>query len=250
MAAVFDLDERDRARAFVLAKAESDDRIVAAAVVGSFARRTADRWSDLDLTFAVADDVEVADVLADWTVTMGQEFGTVDVLDLEVGPTIYRVFMLPSLLQVDLSFTPAAQFAPRGPAFQLLFGEAGEPIPRPTRSQQDVFGWGVLHAIHAWRCVQRDRPEQALHSVVAARELGLALAALRRGLDPSERSWDDLPAEVRYRAGGALARSTRPHDQMAALRAAVELLLAEAGEVGDAVTLVGPPLRALVETGP
>jgi predicted nucleotidyltransferase len=247
MGGMFEADERDRARAFVLDKARSDERIVAAAIIGSFARGTADHWSDLDLTFAVADDASVSDVLADWTAAMASEFGTVDVLDLEVGPTIYRVFMFPSLLQVDLSFTPAAQFAPRAPAFELVFGETGEFVPRPRRSQQDVFGWGAVHAIHAWRCIRRGRPEQALHSIVSARELGLALAALRRDMEPSERTWDDLPADVRARAAAAIAASTEPGELLTALRGALDLLLSEADDVGESATMLGPRLRALLE---
>jgi hypothetical protein len=244
---MFSAEERDRVRTFVLQRARADDRITSAAVVGSFARGTADRWSDLDLTFGVGDETPVAEVLRDWTAAMAGELGAVDVLDLEVGPTIYRVFMLPSLLQVDLSFTPAASFAPRSPAFQLVFGEARDPLPRAIRSQQDVFGWGAVHAIHAWRCIQRDRPEQALHSVVATRELALALAALRRALDQSERLWDDLPADVRRRAASAIAPSTEPNDLLTALRGASELLLAEAADVGDVATMLGPRLRALLE---
>jgi hypothetical protein len=47
----------------------------------------------------------------------------VQLADLEAGPTIYRVFLLPDALQFDLSMTPAAEFRPAGPKFQLLFGE-------------------------------------------------------------------------------------------------------------------------------
>jgi len=46
---------RDR----VLEFASSDQRVVAGAVVGLLALGDGDRWSDLDLTFAVADDVSV-----------------------------------------------------------------------------------------------------------------------------------------------------------------------------------------------
>src|SRR3712207_9393904 len=65
--------------------------------------------SDLDLTFAVADRVPVADVLDDWGRTLAGEFAAVHLADLERGPTTYRVFLLPDALQCDLSMTPAAQ---------------------------------------------------------------------------------------------------------------------------------------------
>src|SRR5206468_12141235 len=108
--------------------AEEDDRVLAGAAVGSLAVDEGDRFSDLDLTFGIADHVEVTEVLDDWTTTLVDEFGAVQLADLERGPTIYRVFLLPNALQFDLSLTPMAQFRPAGPRFRLLFGEtaAGE----------------------------------------------------------------------------------------------------------------------------
>src|SRR5881398_2528935 len=109
----------------MLQLAEEDERVVAGAAVGSLAVGAGDRWSDLDLTFAVA--APVAEVLADWTRALVEEDGAVHLVDLERAPTIYRVFLFPDELQFDLSMTPAEQFVPRGPRFSLLFGEtAGE----------------------------------------------------------------------------------------------------------------------------
>src|SRR5690349_2690564 len=115
----------------MLELAEADDRVVAGAAVGSLAVGTGDRYSDLDLTFAVADGTPVADLLADWTRTLAGELDAVVLVDLEAGPTIYRVFLLADALQFDLSLTPAAEFRPAGPRFQLLFGETatGEAEP-------------------------------------------------------------------------------------------------------------------------
>ncbi len=64
---LFSIADRDRIRDRVLQVARSDARLVAGAVVGSLALGEGDRWSDLDLTFAVADDAPVAAVLEDWT---------------------------------------------------------------------------------------------------------------------------------------------------------------------------------------
>ena len=50
---MFSVDDRERVRDRVLEWASSDPRIVAGAVVGSMAQGERDRWSDLDLTFAV-----------------------------------------------------------------------------------------------------------------------------------------------------------------------------------------------------
>ena len=57
----------------MIALAGPDPRIVGAAVVGGLAEGAGDRWSDLDLTFAVDDDVPMAEVLADWTRAVADE---------------------------------------------------------------------------------------------------------------------------------------------------------------------------------
>src|SRR5207247_8571549 len=114
--------------------AEEDERVGAGSVVGSLAVDAGDRFSDVDLTFGIAEHVQVADALDDWTRSLTEELDAVQLADLERGPTTYRVFLLPDALQLDLSMTPAGQFRPAGPRFRLLFGEpaADEPeVPTP-----------------------------------------------------------------------------------------------------------------------
>jgi hypothetical protein len=97
---VFDIGHRDRVRDLVLDIASSDPRVVAGAVVGSLAYDEGDRWSDLDLMFAVADEVPVSEVLEAWTTTVVREFRAVQLFDLPSGPIIYRVFLLPHGLEL------------------------------------------------------------------------------------------------------------------------------------------------------
>jgi predicted nucleotidyltransferase len=106
----FSVEERESARRRVLSRAEADPRIVAAAVVGAEAAGRVDRWSDLDLTFGVAEGTAVDEVLDEWTRELGAQLDAVHLFDVHVGPTVYRVFLLPGILQLDLSFTPAARF--------------------------------------------------------------------------------------------------------------------------------------------
>src|SRR5207302_213357 len=120
---VFTVEQRDALREHLLRLAEEDERVVAGAAVGSLAVDRGDRFSDLDLTFGIADHAPVVEVLDDWTRTLIGERDAVQLADLEREPTIYRVFLLPDALQFDLSMTPAAQFRPAGPRFRLLFGE-------------------------------------------------------------------------------------------------------------------------------
>ena len=119
LAPVFTAEQRNALRDRLLRLAEQDERVVAAAAVGSLAVDAGDRFSDLDLTFGIDDGTPVAHVLDDWTRTLVEDLDAVHLADLERDPTIYRVFLLPDALQVDLSMTPAAQFRAAGPRFRL-----------------------------------------------------------------------------------------------------------------------------------
>ena len=241
--AVFTVDQRDALRARMLQVAEEDERVVAGAAVGSLAVGSGDRFSDLDLTFGIADTSSVADVLADWTHTLAEERGAIRLADLEVGPTIYRVFLLPDALQFDLSMTPARDFRPAGPRFQLLFGEtaAEEPdaparppgalsIPTPAIAEV-IFGWAVIYALHARACIERGRVWQAEHYVGTVRDHALALACLSRGLVAVQaRAYDDLPPETLARFDGTHVASHRPEALRHALAASVTALVDTAAE--------------------
>jgi hypothetical protein len=240
---VFTVEQRDALRERVLRLAEEDERVVAGAVVGSLAVDGGDRFSDVDLTFGVAEHVRVAEVLEDWTRTLIDDFEAVQLADLERGPTTYRVFLLPDALQLDLSMTPAAQFRPAGPRFRLLFGEtAGEPelptppvagtlfIPTPSVAG-DIFGWGVIYALHARACIERGRAWQAEHYVAAVRDHALSLACLREGLNPAQaRGYDDLSAETLARFEHAHVGAVEAGALRAALAASVLALMHEGAE--------------------
>jgi hypothetical protein len=248
---VFTVEQRDAIRERVLMLAEHDRRVVAGAVVGSLAVGGGDRFSDLDLTFAVADDVPVAEVLEDWTRSLSDEFAAVQLVDLERGPTIYRVFLLPDALQLDLSLTPAARFAPAGPRFRLLFGEAaaGEAAAAPgPPAAADLFGWGVVYGLHARACIERGRVWQAEHYIGAVRDHALSLACLRRELPAVQaRGYDDLPAGTLASLEGTHVGSLQPERLRSALSAAMRALLHEGKEANapsaDAVVQCVAELR-------
>ena len=229
---MFTVEQRDALRARVLTLAEEDPRIVAGAAVGSLALGGGDRFSDLDLTFAVVDDSPVADVLDDWTRTLSDELAAVHLVDLGRGPTIYRVFLLPEALQFDLSLTPAARFAAAGPRFRLLFGETAEPAgtPKPPAAG-DLFGWGVIYGLHTRACIERGRVWQAEHYVGAVRDHALSLACLRRELPAVQaRGYDELPADTLAGFGETHVGSLEPERLRSALAAATRALLAEGKE--------------------
>jgi hypothetical protein len=240
---VFTVEQRDALRARMLQLAEEDERVVAGAAVGSLAVGTGDRFSDVDLTFGVADGVPVADVLDDWTRTLIEELDAVELADLAAGPTTYRVFLLPDALQFDLSMTPATEFRPAGPRFQLLFGEtaAHEPeasapvagrlfIPTPAVAG-DILGWGVIYALHARACIERGRVWQGEHYVGAVRDHALSLACLHRGLTAVQaRGYDDLSSETLAGFDQTHVESLDPDALRRALAASALALLNEGAE--------------------
>jgi hypothetical protein len=227
----------------MLRLAEEDERVVAGAAVGSLAVGTGDRFSDLDLTFGIVDGVPVAQVLDAWTRTLSEELHAIELADLSAGPTTYRVFLLPDALQFDLSMTPATEFRPAGPRFQLLFREtaADEPeasapvagrlsIPTPAVAG-DIFGWGVIYALHARACIERGRVWQAEHYVGAVRDHALSLACLSRGLPAAQaRGYDDLSPETLTAFDRTHVGSLEPDVLRRALGASVLALLNEGGE--------------------
>ncbi len=240
---MFTVAQRNALSEHVLELAKADERVVAGAVVGSLAVDEGDEFSDLDLTFGISDQARVADVLDDWTSRLTDELSAVRLADLDRGPTTYRVFLLPGALQLDLSMTPAAKFRPAGPRFRLLFGEtapsesearssvAGDLfIPTPQIAGA-IFGWGVIYAVHASRCVERGRVWQAEHYVGSVRDHALSLACLRQGIPGAQaRGYDELPAETLARFGDVHVSVLEPEALWTALASCISALIRE-GEV-------------------
>lgn len=229
MARMFTAEERLELRERLVGWASSDDRVVAGAVVGSLALDEGDEWSDLDIMFAVAPDAAVADVLEQWSRRVVDEFSAVHLFDFPREPVIYRVFLLPGGLELDLSFAPAAGFAPSGPKVDLLFGERGE-SPEETPTQPDeLFGYAVHHALHARVAIERHRFWQAEYWVSAVRDYALHLACLRHGLDGwYGRDFDRLPAEALAEYDETLVSTLSREELLRALGTSVERLLNEA----------------------
>jgi hypothetical protein len=246
---LFTIDDRNRVRDQVLEWAAADPRVVSGAVVGSLALSAGDRWSDLDLTFGVADDASLQAVLADWTHRLENEFQAARLFDLPSGPSIYRVFLLPGCLQFDLSFTPAAQFGATGPKFRLLFGSAiQKPFPAAPEAQE-LAGYGAHHALRARFCIERGRLWQAEYWISSLRDISLQLACLRLNLSTAYgRGFDDLPAELLAHASESLVRSLNREDLLRAFRNALADLLREARLAQALANPVDSELRKLLES--
>ncbi len=212
--------------------------------MGSLAVGGGDRFSDLDLTFGIADGVPVGDVLNDWTRTLIDELDAIHLVDLERGPTTYRVFLLPDALQFDLSIAPAAQFRPAGPRFRLLFGDAapadlaaakppaaGDIFISARSVPHDLFGWGVIYALHSRACIERGRVWQAEHYVGAVRDHALSLACLRHELPAVQaRGYDDLPSDTLAQFDDAHVGAVEPAALRRALAATTRALMREGAD--------------------
>ncbi len=232
---MFSVEERDRVRGGLLERAGADARIVAAAEVGGLAGG-GDRYSDLDLTFGVADGSDLGAVLADWTRELAAELEAAHLFDLHAGPSVYRVFLLPGCLQVDLSFTPAGEFGALGPRFRLLWGEEHERAQPEEPTIEELLGLGAHHAVRALVCLEREQLWQAEYWLSGVRDEALALACARRGLPARyARGFDRLPPEVLGRLEGGLPGSLEPAELRRALGVAVRGLRREAEGVSAAV---------------
>lgn len=242
---MFDAAERGRVLSALIAHAERDPSIASAALVGSLTSGHADRWSDIDLAFGVADGADLDSVVADWSRRLASEFDGCTLLDLESGGALYRVFLLPGCLQVDLSFAPGARVLRGSERFELLFGEDAEMDPTPASGADGLFGWGVLYARHAYVCIQRERWWQAANYVAAVRDAAMSLACHSRQLPVRfGKGYDQLPADLLRRFEATIFRSLRADDLAQALRAATGLLLEQGASVPWAAK-VGTDLVAL-----
>jgi Nucleotidyltransferase domain len=223
---VFSVEERDAVRERLLELARADPTVSAAAITGSSASGTADRWSDVDLAFAVGGDI--AHALERWTGVLYGKFAALHHWDLSFGTSVYRVFLLPKCLEVDIAFTPENEFGPRGPNWRTVFGEATEPTPAEPPRRDDLVGLAWHHVLHARICIERGKPWQAEWLVGGIREHVLALACLRLGYPARfAKGADLLPPEVTKAAKQTLVSSLDEAELRRALASAAAALTAE-----------------------
>jgi len=225
---LFSAEERDRLREQIIATARADKRITGAALTGSSALGNQDEWSDIDLFFGVRDQDELAGAMVDMTDWMYREHGALHHFDVVAGPATYRVFLMPSTLQVDLAFTPASSFGAVTPSFKVLFGEPVEREHYAPPAASSLLDYGWLYALHARSSIERGKVWQAEYMIGMVRDQVLAAACVRHGLPWREaRGMDRLPSEEKHRLEAALVRSLEPAELRRALKAVIDCLAAE-----------------------
>lgn len=248
MVRVFTTAERRRIRDELIAFAHADAAIAGAALVGSAAREAEDAWSDIDLVLQLGDDADEPVVVERWTTWMTREFDVADHFDVTAtGGIRYRVFLLASSLQIDVSFWPLREFRATEAAFRLLFGEANAPSEPASPRPSDTIGLGWLYAIHARSAIARGRVWQAQLMLDELRSAVLTLRCLGAGLNPWHgREVDLLPPDVLERLDRARARDIEPGELRRSLAAHVREFLAAAAEHDpERARLLDDPLRII-----
>jgi hypothetical protein len=242
---MFTTEERDNVRERVLEVARSDPRVTGGALTGSAAEGAEDARSDIDVAFGIAEEVSLEAVLDDWTEVFGREFGVLHHWDLRSGASIYRVFLLPSGLEIDVGLSPQQEFGARGPRFSLLFGTARQVKPPPQPDPYHLVGLGWHHVFHARSSIERGKPLRAEYWIREVRDKALTLACLRLGEEPYHaRGIDRLPATVTEPLAGALVRSLDERELRRALGAATGCFM---GEVDLLDTMLCERLKPLLQ---
>lgn len=226
--AVFSSEMREQIRRELVAAARADHRVVGAAHLGSAALGLEDRWSDFDLALCLASDADLNQVVEDWTVRLYRDHAAVANHDVRHGEILYRVFLLNSTLQVDLSFWPSTEFRAIGPKFKLIFGAARESTQAPVPDTNDLIGMAWLYALHVRSSIARSRLLQAESMLSGMRDHVLALTCKRHDVAVVQgRGLDDLPAEQRAVAAECLTCSLDPTELKRAFRLTTDTLLKE-----------------------
>jgi hypothetical protein len=247
---LFDQGTRERLRLELLERARLDSRISGGAITGSASRDDLDRWSDIDLAFGVHDVEQLLPALEDFSRFMRREHDAVDTVDVRRDPWVYRVFLLPTTLQVDLAFAPASHFGALAPSFKLVFGTAGQQRQLPAPDARELLGYAWLYALHVRSSIARGRPWQALYMLNQMRDRVLELSCLAADLPAGEaRGADRLPPAITKPLEGAIPRSLADEDLRAAFASAADALIVQATDLDAALaSQLEPAIRLLVAT--
>jgi predicted nucleotidyltransferase len=243
---MFSSEQREEARRRLLSLAESDDGVAGAAITGSEVAGTGDAWSDIDLAFGIRGELSAA--LTRWTEILERDFGALHHWDLPWGSSIYRVFLLPDWLEVDIAFTPVDDFGPRSPNWRTVFGDTVEVEQNAPVARDDLVGLTWHHLFHARICIERGKPWQAEWLISGARDHMLALACLRLGYPTRyAKGAAELSPDVTAALEDALVRSLDDEELRRALAAAVDAYRDELERTDpDAASRIGPMLAELV----
>ncbi|HYP21893.1 MAG TPA: hypothetical protein VEY08_17620 [Chloroflexia bacterium] len=239
---MFTIAQRDHLRDYILDIARADPRVTAGALTGSMALDAVDERSDVDVAVGIAEGTSLEAVLDDWTGALDREFGVLHYWDLPFRSSLYRVFLLPGGLELDIGLSPQHDFGPRGPRFRTLFGTTRQQESSPPAARY-LIGLCWHHVFHARSSIERGKPWRAEYWISALRDHTLALACLRLGEEHSEaRGVDRLPTAVTEPLAEALVRSLNDTELRRALAVATRSFITELEEQDPALCARLTPL--------
>ena len=246
--AIFTPEERERLRGELVWAAQNDPNLCGAAHTGSAASERLDRWSDIDLALCLKPTAPHDEVVAAWTERLYQRHEAVAHMDVMLGPTLFRVFLLKNTLQVDVAFWRAEDFAPIGPNFKLIFGDTKPPSLSPPPNPQALIGMAWLYALHVRSSLARGRNLQTEYMLSGMRNHVCELACLRCGVIAQQgRGLDDLPASEKETAATCLPQSLERAELQRAFQATMQALLKEIRHVDSALeSRLSAPLNAML----
>lgn len=244
---MFTVPERSHLRAALVDAAHADEDVVGAALVGSAATGREDPWSDIDLVLQIRADADPEDVAERWTADLYEIHSAAHHLDVIASGVLYRVFLLSSSLQVDISFWPEHEFRATEQGFTLLFG-----TPQPSTEPADpsvshATGMAWLYALHSRSAIARGRTWQAVMMLDHLRDQILVLACIRHGLNPHHgREADQLPPVVLDALAAARATGVERAELTRSHRELLQLLDGEIEQHDRALSAqLRTPLRTL-----
>jgi len=245
---IFTPEDREHLRAELVADAQRDPNLSAAAHTGSMASSRLDRWSDVDLALRLTPNASRDQVAAEWTKRLYRQHDAVAHVDVMRGATLFRVFLLKNTLQVDIAFWSHADFAAIGPNFQLAFGEANPPQPSPPPNPHALIGMAWLYALHVRSSLARGRVLQTDYMLSGMRNHVLELACLRWGTVAYQgRGLDDLPLPERENAAAFIPKSLDPAELQRAFQITMQALLEETAHVdAELERKLSGPLQEMV----
>jgi hypothetical protein len=246
---IFTPDQREQLRDELVSAAQHDSNLCGAAHTGSAASLHLDRWSDIDLALCLKPTASHEQVVAEWTDRLYQHHEAVAHVDVMRGATLFRVFLLRNTLQVDVAFWSAADFAPIGPNFKLIFGDAQEPRAAPQPNRNGLIGMAWLYALHVRSSIARSRSLQADYMLSGMRNHVFELTCLRCGVIAHQgRGLDDLPLSERNTAADCPPQSLEPAELKRAFQNTMRALLREIHHVdSELAAKLSAPLNAMTE---
>ena len=159
-----------------------DARVLAAWLVGSFARGNADPWSDIDLHCTITDD-STEELRAHWPDLAWRITPTVQTKAFFPG-SLGGYCITPEWLHLDLALHPRATLDPNTVApMRPLFDKTGvllptEPTAAPVVAAEpyfpvDAVDWFFYMLGNLVTVVGRDEPVWAMNGVITLRDTGL-----------------------------------------------------------------------------